>query len=76
MTLASVVHRIAADPIFAAQMLQEPRSALLASDLTLDDEGIAAVVDVLRSRPAWAELCSPAMDPPETYPWYGYRPQP
>ncbi len=76
MALAHVIHRIASDPTFAAQMLHEPRTALLAADLTLDDAEIAAVLDVLREDTHWVELCSPVMDPPDTYPWYGHRPRP
>jgi hypothetical protein len=68
MTLAHVAHRIATNPTFAADFIAEPRQALRANGLTLDDESIAAVQAVLRGHPRWQELCSPMMDPPE-YPW-------
>lgn len=47
MTLAHVVHRITTDRVFAAQVLQEPQTALAAANFVLDDESLAAVLTVL-----------------------------
>ena len=67
MTLAHVAYRVAIDAAFADRLLHDPQAALTAAGLQLDEEATEAVLAVLRRSPHWAELCSPAMDPPEGF---------
>ena len=76
MILAHVVHRITTDRGFAAQVLQEPQTALAAANFVLDDESLAAILAVLRNGGQWTELCSPTMNPLEPYPWYSELAEP
>ncbi len=71
MTLAHVVHRIATDPSFTTQFLQDPPKALADVQVTLDTESIEVLLAILRTNPNWPALCSPAMDGPEEFPWTG-----
>lgn len=71
MTLANVVHRIATDPTFAPQLVEDAQKALVDADLVLDAESMEGLLAVLRSDPNWMELCSPAMNGPEEFPWTG-----
>lgn len=61
MTLADVVHRIATDEDFAAQLRVEPQATLKASGLDLPAETLAALLKVLHWAavdPAYASVIS------------------
>ncbi|HEX6291572.1 MAG TPA: hypothetical protein VFZ66_20480 [Herpetosiphonaceae bacterium] len=69
MTLAHLVYRIASDPSFAAQFVQEPQAAMMASGLVLDDEAAATVLAMLGDRSRIHQLCSLDTSP-EAWQWY------
>jgi hypothetical protein len=69
MTLAHVVHRVAIDSMFAAQLLQDPRKTLADAKLPADDETVALVTMFLREHPDWGDLCLPQPQSSEILTW-------
>ncbi len=69
MTFAEVVYRVATDLSFATHLQQEPRAALAAVGLPVENEEVTALLTVLRRKAGWRDLCSEAHIVPDGFPW-------